>query len=353
VTAPTARTAGVASGERERELVEPVDLCLADGRLNPAAIGWSRRPLHRGNLRGQWGRKKRWDYWCVTTDQHMVSFTYADIDYLGLASVAFVDFTEQRWIERTAVVPMALGFRQPETVGGCDIEIDRMGLSLAINERSTGTHLQATFRARSGERVSVDVVVSLPDDHETLSVVVPWSERVFQFTSKHNTRPATGHVTVDGRRHDIGPDNDGFGCLDYGRGVWPYRTTWNWASASGVRDGRSIGLQFGGKWTDGTGATENGICIDGRLSKISERAEFQYDRRDFRRPWRIVTPGADRVDLTFAPFYEKSVKGNALVLGGELHLCFGRFSGTVVDDDGVRHTVDDLVGWAEEVQARW
>lgn len=47
----------------ERELTEPVDLAAADGRsLNPAARGWSRRPLHRANLRGGWGRTKRWDY---------------------------------------------------------------------------------------------------------------------------------------------------------------------------------------------------------------------------------------------------------------------------------------------------
>ena len=36
----------------EPEITEPVDLCLPDGRLNPAAVGWTRRPLHRANLRG-------------------------------------------------------------------------------------------------------------------------------------------------------------------------------------------------------------------------------------------------------------------------------------------------------------
>ncbi|MEV5398578.1 hypothetical protein AB0N26_20700 [Streptomyces cellulosae] len=37
----------------EREITSPVDLCLPDGRLNPAAVGWTRRPLHRANLRGR------------------------------------------------------------------------------------------------------------------------------------------------------------------------------------------------------------------------------------------------------------------------------------------------------------
>jgi len=344
---------GGAAAARERELLEPVALCLPDGRLDPQAVGWSRHPLHRCNLRGRWGRKKRWDYWCVTTRDHMLSLTYADVDYLGLASAVFLDFRARRWIERTVVVPLASGFALPDRVGGGDIEFERRGLALAMRERAGGTLLLATFRARTGERVEAEVLVALPPGHETLSVVVPWSERDFQFTSKHNTRPATGAVVVDGRRHEIGPDNDGFGCLDYGRGIWPYHTTWNWGSASGVRDGRAIGLQLGGQWTDGTGSTENGICIGGRLSKISERVEFRYDRADFERPWRIVTPDSDRVDLELAPFYEKQLRGNAAILGGELHLCFGRYSGTVVDDAGDRHRIDDLVGWAEEVQARW
>ena len=32
--------------------------------------------------------------------------------------------------------------------------------------------------------------------------------------------------------------------------------------------GRVLGFNLGGAWTDGTGMTENGICLDGRLSKI-------------------------------------------------------------------------------------
>ena len=40
---------------KEREINEPVDLAAPDGRrLNPDAVGWSRRPLHRANLRGSY-----------------------------------------------------------------------------------------------------------------------------------------------------------------------------------------------------------------------------------------------------------------------------------------------------------
>jgi len=60
----------------------------------------------------------------------------------------------------------------------------------------------------------------MPAGHETLNVVIPWSDSLYQFTSKHQARLAHGT------------------------------------------------LQVGGKWTVGTGATENGVFVDGRFSKI-------------------------------------------------------------------------------------
>jgi len=51
----------------EPELTAPVDLCDSAGRLNRAAVGWSRQPLHNCNVSGHWPRKKRWNYWCITS----------------------------------------------------------------------------------------------------------------------------------------------------------------------------------------------------------------------------------------------------------------------------------------------
>ena len=71
----------------ETELTAPVTLCDDRGRLALEARGWSRRPQLTANLRGARGRKKRWDYWCIITDEIVVSFVHADVDYAGLTSV--------------------------------------------------------------------------------------------------------------------------------------------------------------------------------------------------------------------------------------------------------------------------
>jgi len=336
----------------ERELTEPVDECTSDGRLNPAAVGWSRTPLHRCNLRGAWLRKKRWDYWCVTSATHLLSITYTDLDYVGLASAWFLEYAGGRLVEQAALVPLARGFSQPDRVAGGDIRFEGSGLRIAITEEPAATRLEVAFDA-GGVPVVADVRVAKPPGHESLSVVIPWSATRFQYTSKHNTRPASGAVAVGGERFSFGPENGAFGCLDYGRGVWPYRSVWNWASASGAAGGRTVGLNFGGKWTDGTGFTENGLCLDGRLHKLSEDLVWEYDRGDWMAPWRIRTPRSKRVDVAFRPFFHKPSRLELGAIGNELHVCFGRFDGVVLADDGTPVELADLVGWAEEHRARW
>lgn len=333
----------------ERELTESVDLCTPDGRLNPSAVGFSRRPLHRCNVSGHWPRKKRWDYWCITTPDHLIALTYADVDYLGLVDLWFFDFASGRQHHHPGAIPFAPGFSHSLHVNEAQVDVDLLGLRLSFHDEPGGTRLRFRSRRLGRERLAGEIFVALPEDHETLNVVVPWSEERFQFTSKHQARPAQGELVLDGRTYRF--DEGAYGCLDFGRGVWPYRTTWNWASASGVTDGRSVGLNLGGQWTDGTGSTENGLVVDGRLFKISEDLELTYDDQRFSDPWTLRTRSGS-VDLRFVPFHERSANLNLGILRSEVHQCFGHFEGRVRAGDETI-AFDRLLGWAEEHRARW
>ena len=324
----------------ERELTAEVDLCLPDGRLNPDAIGWSRWPIHRCNLNGPWGRQKRWDYWAISTKRFALCITYANVDYLGLIALVLYDFETKRVIQRGTGRPLAAGFSQGTRAGVGDISFKGNGLSLTLTQTTDGATVSCRF---------ADVEASLQierNDDESLNVVIPWSEHRFQYTSKQTALKTRGTISVGGEKHDAA---GGFATLDYGRGVWPYRTTWNWANAAGVENGDRIGLQFGGKWTDGTGYTENGLMLNGRLHKIKEDVVFDYER-GFDEPWTLRSP---HVDLRFEPFMRKSVVAPMLVASARLNLCFGHFSGTVEGDGSGPIQVERLLGWAEEFRGRW
>ncbi len=106
----------MSSRTAEPEITAPVDLCLPDGRLDPEAVGWTRRPLHRANLRG-WGRTKRWEYWGVVTPAHVIGIVASSIDYAGVHGIYVLDRATGAEVSKDAVVPLARGTVMPDRSG--------------------------------------------------------------------------------------------------------------------------------------------------------------------------------------------------------------------------------------------
>ena len=309
------------------ELTGLVDLVDVDGAIAPGAVGWSRRPLHRCRVDGPWGRRKRWHYWCVTSEREVVSITFADLDYVGAVVVVVVDRETGVSVRDTAVRPGGWGLALPDVADRGRVELSHGGVHLALVDQ--GDHARLVART---PRLAIDVTAVRPERHETLNVAVAWEPRRFAYTAKHNTMPATGTVELDGARRAIAPG--AFATLDWGRGVWRARTRWNWASASGVQGGHTIGLNLGAQWTD----EENALCVDGKLRKLDTRVRFGWDRADPKRPWRLE---GDGVDLTLTPEFVERVPR-------VLHVAFGAFRGRVDDVE-----IDQLFGWAEELGVLW
>jgi hypothetical protein len=335
---------------QERELTTPVNLCLPNGRLNPAAVGWSRQPLHTCNLNGRWPRKKRWNYWAVTTESHLFSATISNLDYAGLVFVYYADFTSGEFREVTSLLPLGRGCQLTDLVAA-DAVYSGKGLQVAMRQTEAGVTLAVELADFEGRPLSAKFQITTPPQHETLNVVVPWNERTFQFTSKQNCLPAVGVVTIGGQETTFSGEQS-FACLDFGRGIWPRHCRWNWGSASGRQNGRLLGLNLGGQWTDGTGSTENGVCVNGRLHKLSNDLTWQYDKTNFMRPWRITDP-TGRLELTFTPFLERVAASNVWLVQSEVHQMFGHYNGHITTSDGETIPVHNLVGWAEDHTALW
>jgi len=357
---------------RERELTEPVDLCTPDGRhLNPEARGWASRSVHRANLAGGWGRTKRWDYHAVLTREVAVSLVYADVDYLGIVGVWWAHLPSGRSGGREISVPLARGIDLPDHYGTAPLVFRHHHLGVEVVEDADGTHLVARWRERDGRIGQLESTILWPAGHGTVDVVIPWSDRRFQYTSKHQARPATGTLVVGDERFELGgPGGNGYrpggngdrqggngeeawGVLDIGRGRWPYRTRWNWGGGAGRSgDGRVVGLQLGGRWTAGTGATENGITVDGRVEKLGDELDWEYDWERPLEPWTVRSPDGALV-VTLTPRFDRHARTEALVIGTEVHQVFGTWAGHVPGPDGERLEISGLVGFAEESRSRW
>ncbi|MBP2242068.1 hypothetical protein J2Z40_002641 [Cytobacillus eiseniae] len=336
-----------------QEIIKRTDMCDRSGRLAQNSIGWARQPLINCNVTGSFLRKKKWNYWCVTSPECLFSATISHLDYAAVLFVYVLDLKTLHFQEKTLLVPLGVGCRMPDDVHAT-IQYEGKQMAISFEELGDSTHIrvQCPNFSGKGQPLVADLFVRRPNGHESVNVVVPWSERHFQFTSKQMALPAKGVVSWSGKDYHF-QDEQAFGCLDFGRGIWPYRSTWNWASASGVVQGRSVGLNFGGQWTDGTGQTENGLVVDGKLSKIHEEMIWTYDMNDYMKPWILKSKGTDQVSLVFEPMYERIATTNALIIRSSVHQMIGTFKGSIVTDEGEKIKINSFIGWAEDHQASW
>ncbi|MDZ7676008.1 MAG: DUF2804 domain-containing protein [Acidimicrobiales bacterium] len=204
-----------------------------------------------------------------------------------------------------------------------------------------------------GRAGRLDVHVALAPGHESLNVVIPWSDELFNYTSKHQARPAVGELVVGDEGFAIsGPDGDAWGVLDVGRGRWPAEITWNWGGGAGRVGDRVLGLQFGARWTEGSGYTENGFILDGRLTKLGRELEWSYDWDAPMEPWHILDPGG-QLEVTLAPVHDKHTVLPGRDKGSETHQVFGTFSGSAITDEGEAISFDGVQGFAEEARQEW
>lgn len=330
----------------EREITAPVDLCDSRGGLNPAAVGFARRPLVRANLSGHWPRKKRWNFWNWIGPDCVFSVTLADIDLASFCAFTLTDFRdgtkwEGGWYGLAGRIELA------EDVEA-DVAFAHAGIE--YTNRVDGT-VRFRGRARDKTEIAADFAVQRPPGQESLNVVVPWSADRFQCNSKHAALPCDGEVRAGDRSYRLDPRTC-FAVQDWGRGMWPYRSFWNWGVATGYAGDVLLGVNVGGKWTTGTGSNENGILCDGRLHKIMEDLHWEYDPVEWRRPWHVRAGHSGAIDLMLEPIVAHTPRVNLGVLATGGVCAFGRWRG-IVRVDGREVAVDGLLGWAEEFAHRW
>ncbi len=345
----------------------PSPLLTPDGQL--AQVGWSRQPLLDCNLENanfyslrflQRLRIKRWDYYGVTTPACFFSATLADLGYAGQAFIYLIDFATGNAAgavapachEATLTVPFSKGIVLPRNATEGDCTYDNGQVRLSFCHEAEARHIVVEWPRFAGKDLAADIVLRERADHESMTIVIPMhNPKRFYYNHKMNCLPAEGHLIWGDQRIEFKPQ-DSLGNLDWGRGIWDYKSFWVWASASGfLPDGRTVGLNLGCGFGDTSRATENAVIVNGRVHKLG-RVNFQYNEQDFKQPWRMSSPDG-RLRLEFTPFLERVARTNLLLIASEVHQMFGHYRGTVTTDDGEVIQIDGLIGWAEEHHARW
>ncbi|WP_302095944.1 DUF2804 family protein, partial [Rhodococcus erythropolis] len=94
------------------------------------------------------------------------------------------------------------------------------------------------------------------------------------------------------------------------------------------------------------------VFVGGRAHKL-DRIDFGIPQGTYDgAPWNFSSNDG-RFEMTFEPIIDRAATFDVGVLRSIQHQVFGKFSGTVILDDGTSVVVRDLLGFAEEVRNRW
>lgn len=322
-------------------------LCDARGRLLAEAIGWSPRPRVSCAMPGNRGRRKRWNHWCITTPDWMLSLTFADLDYLGYGAVYFLDLHSGKAASRTQLSPLGLGSTLPDTVLESHA-FQHERLQLRAEDRGSSVRLTALAADIGGQPLQLALDIQRPAHLESVNLVCPMGRRTFHATCRQLGLPVTGQVQLGNQQYLCNPGQS-FASLDFARGVWPLRS--HWTRAAFAAPGGIAG-NFGTGWSDHSGLSENALWFGGELLHLEERVAITHSPQGALAPWHLSC-ASGRVQLCFTPLQLHRAHPQCGPLFADTRQWFGRFDGLLHGPEGERVPVSAAYGWIGETRARW
>ena len=334
---------------------------LLDEKGNLTEPGWARHLLpvyRRDQIKAGKLRIKEWDYYLITNGRFGLALTIADNSYMGLDSISFLNF-EEGWEVTTS--PMRILTRGktglPESSAEGDTDITGRDYGIHFRHMDGKRVLLAQMK-KFGPEGSLTAKIELTDEpDESMVIATPFDkDGHFYYNQKINCMRASGTVTYgyDNRTYTF-DSADSFAVLDWGRGVWTYKNTWYWGSASGQIDGVPFGWNIGYGFGNTAAASENVLFYDGKVHKLSQvtfNIPMKNGKEDYMSPW-TFTSDDGRFQMDFVPVLDRKSKTSAVVIESDQHQVFGRFTGKAVLDDGTKIKVKDFFGFAEKVKNKW
>lgn len=329
-------------GDEETLLTEGGVLGI-DGKA--AQAGYALSPVlkyDRGSIKTSKLRIKEWDYYMVTGGGYSVAFTLSDHYYMGLNTIGLIRQGGGKPFARTLreieLFPMGkYDFPPPDEKR--ELKFEGKKLSLRYNPSKDGMIISGHSDNFFGERFEAQIeLYDFPQDN--MVILTPFKDRrYFYYNLKTNCISAKGYFLLGGRRVDF-PAGQSFAVYDCGRGAWPLKNRWYWATSSAVdgESGKKFGFNLGYGFGDTSAASENMLFFDGRAHKLKKikieiplggrgRECFSADG------WRFYDYEG-RLDLTFTPSVVRRDNVRAAFIYSKQNQTFGLFKGRAVLDDG-------------------
>lgn len=283
----------------------------------------------------------------VCSEELVFGCALVDIKFIGNAFLYLYDRTTRQLHEFSFMMPLAARTHLATTPDAGTSHFSRGNVDIRLTSRDNPR--EKYLQVRIGNQVSADITLTEPDGYEPLALCTPTGFNGWTYTQKAAGLNVAGTLRLHKQRYDLGATHKG--SYDWSCGYMRRETAWNWACLSGqTREGRAVGVNFASGVNE-TGYTENAFWVDGKMTKVNQ-VRFIYPRPRRQGQWRIESDDG-KVNLCFEPEGSRQEKLNIYVLATNFTQLFGRFHGTLRDDNGVIHTLEGVTGFAEDHYAKW
>ena len=338
----------------QNEITESSNLFNDDTTL--VQRGWARKPLLKYNkdrIGKGWSRIKEWDHFSVLNKNFGFQLTIGDIGYLTQMSYVWLDFEKKerdgkglfKFFTKSKVLPL-------NSLEDSEIEFPTKKFKATISRQKNTRVLTIEDPSFQDKGLKGSIVLQEDPKADNTVVVTGYAEdpRLFYYNHKVNYMPAEGSLTIGDKLYSFEPETS-YGLMDWGRGIWPYKTHWLWGSACGLVDGVPVAFNIGYGFGDLSTHSENIIFYDGKAHKIDE-VIFHHENRDPAKPWKF-TSNDDRFNMTLDPIIPHREKLNFGLIYLNSSLLHGLYSGEVVLDNGEKIKIENMLGHAEDIYWRW
>ncbi|MBR7163337.1 MAG: DUF2804 domain-containing protein [Clostridia bacterium] len=336
---------------------------LLDDNGNLANAGYAKKlnwEYDRGQIKAKKARIKEWEYYSISNGEYSLGITIADIGYAGTLTVSVVDYITPAQFSATAVRLFSMGkLNMPADLDNGEINFKKGKIWASIKIENGVRHLTGEYPNADdrGTLLSWDITLG-ETPKEYMAIATPFEkDKHFYLNAKVNCMRVEGGFKLNDMYCRFEKHNS-LAVLDWGRGVWPYKNIWYWASLStALDDGRLFGFNFGYGFGDTENATENMLLIDGKAHKINSNVTFTIGgdvdgKPRFIEPWTIQDEEG-RVELCFTPIIDKYAPFDIKFLQMKGHQVFGWYDGKCILDDGTEIKIDHKIGFAEKVVTKW
>lgn len=279
-------------------------------------------------------------------ETHIFGLAIVNLQLVSNLFFYLYSFKSKQLKEFSSIVPLGLGTDMSTRPDEGEAKFSAFNAEAIISCESGGQTRNLYARAKGAE---VNLVLEAPAAFMPLRVCSGAGKNGWVYTQKAAGLRCQGKIVWD---DEVIPfeSAETSGSYDWSAGFMRRETFWNWASFSGMlHDGRRIGLNLA-TGVNESGVTENGFWVGDHFEKV-DFVQFQFDRQDVNRPWRMISTDG-KVNLTFFPEGIRQERLNVYFLASNFKQMFGKYEGYLKVN---RHRIEikDVPGFAEDHFARW